>query len=199
MSMNRRKYNATVTYGEARTLQGNGSEVSLTIPRGVHGVCMTTVHTDHTMFPHVIPESECIVGPLVEVEHVGKGAEKERSLTYMPKIPHCIQNKELWKSIKVRRGNPKNGIDFTDLQQRFQPGDDGDYYVIDEKFITIYTSHFTLFTCTSCNNSCNATIMTFLVAQLRHLPKYDVTKVKAKVFLCSDLYRIEDFRNVCHL
>ena len=193
MSKNRRKYNATLTYGEARTLQGNESDVSLTIPRGAHGVYMTRVHTDYTMFPHVISDAECIVGPLVEVEHVGKAVD---SLTYILKIPHCVQNKKLWESIKVRRGNPNNGIASTEVQQRSQPGGDDDYFVIDEKFITIYTSHFTLFTCTSCDNSCNATVMTFLFAQLRHVQKHYVTKVKVKAFLCSDLYRIADFKTV---
>ena len=195
MMKQRRLYNATVTHGEARTLQGDGSDVSLTIPTGSQGVYMTRVHTDHTRFPWVIPNEECIVGPLVEVEHI---RTQETDIVHKLKIPHCVRNKKLWKYIKVRKGNPNNGTEFTEIEQRFQPRGDGDYYAIDEKYITIYTSHFTLFTCTSCKkNSCNATVMAFLVGQLRNLTKHRITKVKVKAFLCSELYRIADFKNVC--
>ena len=177
-------------------LQGVGSDVSLTIPPGTQGVYMTGVHTDHTMFPSVIPKEECIVGPLVEVEHLGT-IKKTSKTMYKLQIAHCVQNQDLWEFIRVRRGDPNKGIEFTELTQREKHVGASDYYVIDENYITIFTSHFTLFTCTNCKNSCNATVMAFLVGELEHLLEYGVTKVKVKAFLCSDLFTIADFKNVC--
>ena len=64
-----RNYNITVSRGEARTLQGDGSNVSLHIPKGSPGVFMTSVHTDLSRFQGAVPPDECIVGPIVEVTH----------------------------------------------------------------------------------------------------------------------------------
>ena len=64
------KFNATVTDGEARILQGDGSGVSLNIPAGSQGLYMTRVHTDHSMFRETVPDYECLVGPSVQVEHL---------------------------------------------------------------------------------------------------------------------------------
>ena len=115
MSKNRRKYNVTVSHGQPRMLQGSCSDVSVTIPPGTQGVYMTRVHTDDVMFSSVIPKDECLVGPLVEVEHLGTIKETSK-MVYTLQIPHCVQNQKLWKFIRVRRGNPNKGIEFTELQ-----------------------------------------------------------------------------------
>lgn len=109
MRKNRRKFIATVTHGAAKTLQGDGSDVLLDIPEDSKGLYMIRVHTDHSRFRDVIPDEECIVGPIVEAEccQLGDGRDEKthrRKLKILC-IPHCVRDRSLWKYIRVRRGD----------------------------------------------------------------------------------------------
>ena len=76
-----------------------------------------------------------------------------------------------------------------------QEGDE--YYVVGSRFVTVYTTKFSQFICTVCGETiCNATVIMFLMASLQPLREERMTSVKVKVFLCSNLFNILDFRNV---
>ena len=77
-----------------------------------------------------------------------------------------------------------------------ETADEDESYEIDNKFITIFTRKFSTFVCTSCDNSCQATVMLFLLGNLEQRRENNDTLTKIKSFLCSDLYRIKDFRKV---
>ena len=194
---NQKEFFATAAHGEPTILQGDGSDVSLNLPEDSKGIFLTTVHTEHSKSRKLIPDKECIVGPSVEVEH--KATSKETPcVTYTLKIPHIVKDRHLWEFIRIRKGNIEQSTSLQELEQRSQIEGEPPYFVMDEHHATIYTSTFSLFTCTSCKNSCNGTAIAFLLAQSRHYLELEKTTVKLKTFLCSDLYRIPDFKNVSH-
>ena len=196
MYKNLRRTFATVTQGEPRILQAPDSDVSLHIPEGSEGLFTMKVHTDHTRFPGVIPDKECIISPIVEIEHK-KQEEKIKdkdSPFYTVKIPHSLRNIAQYKTVRVKRGEGYKKIIFHELPLRSEA--DRESYEIDEKFIKIFTRKFSTFVCTSCGNSCQATVMLFLLGYLEQRQETNDTLTQIKSFLCSDLYSIKDFREV---
>ena len=101
MYKNCRKYNATVSLGYSKTLQGDGSDVSLTTHNGAHRVFMTRVHTDHSRLNEVIPDEDCLVGPLVEAEYIPLSLDTSDGV-HILRVPHYVQDEDLWKYDKVR-------------------------------------------------------------------------------------------------
>ena len=195
MFQNLRRIIATVSQGESRILQAPDSDVSLHIPEGSTGLFTMRVHTDHTRFPGVVPHQECIISPLVEVEHkkLSEGAEdKEPPLCFL-KIPHSHRNPK--PGVRVRKVDTMK-ISFEELQVKSEKIDMNDTFEIDENFITIFTRKFSTFVCTSCNNTCQATVMLFLLGYLEPRQEANDTLTQVKSFICSDLYRIKDFREV---
>ena len=199
MSQNFRRIIATVTQGEARILQAPDSDVSLHIPKGSLGLFTLMVHTDHTRFPGVIPDGECIISPLVEVEHKklsDEATEKELPLHFI-RIPHKLKNTSGYQTVRVRKVNKiGNEILYEELQEFSETANGSNVYEIDKKFITIFTTKFSSFICTSCQNSCQATVMLFLLGYLEPRQEANDTLTQIKSFICSDLYRIKDFREV---
>ena len=192
MYQNLRRTIATVSQGEARILQAPDSDVSLQIPEGSKGLFTMRVHTDHIKFRHLIPPGECIIAPPVEVEHTKLSKEVcdiQPSL-YVIKIPHSLRNTTQYQTIKVRRGEG-----FHELPVRSEAGENNTYE-INQQFITIYTTKFSPFICTSCQNTCQATVMLFLLGYLEPRQEADDTLTQIKSFICSDLYRVKDFREV---
>ena len=199
MQQNRREYNATVTHGEARTLQGDGSDVSLDIPEGSQGVYMTRVHTDHTDFKDVIPEEECFIGPPVEVEHLSDG-DKDNNI-HVLHIPHCITDEDIWKQglyklIKVRRGNKFKNQHLEEVPMWTVAQGRSTYFEVKSSHIVIYTSGFSFFTCSICKKVCAASARIYLYGNLSQSTEERMTIVKVKPYICSSLYKIEDYRKV---
>ena len=205
-----RQFMATVSQGRSQTLKPQDSDVSLTIPRGVLGVLKGCVHTDHSRFVRAIPANECIISPMVEFHHCAlREEDEEMKHHYVIKIPHCIPDKSMWKHIRVRRGNIYENQPFTEItnvscdESESEDEEDEtknweDCYEIDEKFITVHTSHFTDFTCTMCNASfCANLAMVFLFGSLRSSEERSLVKIQP--FLCSFLYVIEDYKSVSAL
>lgn len=199
MSKNLRKYNATVSHGESRMLQGDESDVSLAIPAGAQGVYISRVHTDHSWFDNVIPKHECFIGPPVEVEHLNAAKNHKDTHHYVLSIPHSVSDKYLWKHIRVRHGNLHKSGSFTIVSRKMVEDEADTWFEVDDKFIKIHTSHFSQFICTSCKESCSASVMAFVLARLRHIREVMETSVEIKTYLCSSLYKIRDYRKVMHL
>ena len=193
MYKNHGEYIATASHGEARILQGDGSDVSLTIPLGSQGVYMTRVPTDSSRFTGIIPKEECIIGPLVEVEHLTDQDMEIKSQMYQIKIPHCIPEKNLWKYFRVRHGNIYKSVPFQELPSKKMKSEA--YYVVDTHYITIYTPSFSQFICTICKRICTSMITFFVTGNLE-LTARSMSLMKAKLYLCSKLYEIPHFQRV---
>ena len=199
MRKNWRKYMAMVSQGKAVTLQDEKSDVSLKVPDGVHAVLQGCVHTDHSRFVHAIPREECIVSPMVEFHLLSSlvPEETEPKHQYTIRIPHCVPEEAHWKYIKVRSGDIHGDSEFTEIKRFDGKKIQGTCYQIDKRFITITTTHFTDFTCTLCENSCCPNLaMLFLFGSIKHNVQRK-TQLEIQPFLCSFLYIITDYREVC--
>ena len=196
----RKKYNTTVSHGEPKTLQGDGSDVSLAIPVGSQGVYMTRVHTDHLQFKGIIPPEECLIGPPTEVEQINfENQTPTRSkYLYRVNIPHCLMDKELWKHIIVRRGDVYRHRPFREMPRR-NPKDEEDFgFEVDNKYITIHTDGFSQFICTCGKTVCTASVLVFVMGSMNPGTEVKGSSIKLKNFLCSFLYNIEDYKQVLY-
>ena len=192
MVKNLRQYNATVCKGEARTLKAPQSDVSLSLPKGSKGLFISRAHTDHFRFKDFIPDEECIIGPPIELEQPEK---QKDGVFYIIKIPHCLPDKKSWKDIKVRYGNIHRRKQFQEVPRRGMMSNGDMYFEVKDGFILIYTQHFSHFTCTACNRTCNSAIA-FLFGNLRVSEAENASKAQIKAYICSTLYSSQDFVSV---
>ena len=179
-----KQFTGVRVHGESAVLQGPGS-VQLHIPEGLLGFISGHAHTDPTPFLDHIPESECLVSPIVEYNC---------SFSYSCpiglfkiKIPHCVENKKHFLHIRVWHGDIYKKIPF---HQRST-------FTVNAQYITIQTSTFSQFICThaGCQESCYGNPKAFIfgrITPLRYLPIYSALRI----YMCSPLYDISDFKQV---
>ena len=201
MSKGHKSYIATVTHGQARNLQFLGSDVSLEIPDGYKGVYVMGVHTDVSSFNNVVDDEECIVSPAVEVLHrsLGSDIDEKRLEMLTINITHCVSEESALKLIRVKRRDVSRGIPFQELKYADGPEADEDSYSVNGNLVQIKTRKFSEFVCTTCKITCQASVRIFLFAALNAWRRNNNTTVKIKSFLCSSLFRITEYRNVCIL
>ena len=166
--INGKQFIATISKGDARILKDSEFDVSLHIPEGSVGVYKKCVHTDHSRIISDIPEEECIITPLVEIHHLESEYVEKEYRTFIIKLPHCIPERELWEQVKVRKWkNTQNGMVSQELIQKKAMGGDGDYFVMEEKFITVVTPHFCLVAGSICDREgCRRTLRIILMGKL---------------------------------
>ena len=190
------EYVGAVIQGEAMTLQDSNSDVSVHVPEGVRAVLWQRVYTEFSRFRGVVPKDECMVGPVVEI-HVEELGEKQEAVRdhYKIKIPHCLTKKEQLSSIKVKSGNIYSKRKFVKLKTKKKNRNRSISYEVDEKYVTIHSTHFCQFVCSTSEQICKRSIMAFAYGSLKQLGQH--SHVKVNVFLCSDLYRLPEFKRVC--
>ena len=186
-------YIATVSHGEPRVLRGPHSDVSLHIPTGYPGVFLKAVHTNLSTFRGDIPDEECMITPMVEIHHLNAYHKSQTShQNFIIKLPHCIQDKEKWNLIKVRKWS-KNKVGSTICQELKE----NENFVVDNKFITVSTRHFCRLAGTICDNEgCRRSLRVIIMAKLECRWNRNLSLVKLKSFLCSRLLVLKDFRQV---
>ena len=140
-----RKYLATVTKGEAISLQGDRSDVKLEIKEGCpKRAYLMEVRTDLSSFESVIPDDECFISPIVEI----LSPAETSSSSYTLRIPHCLDEDDDRTKVKVRLINENRNPSVVEVPK----GNAGAlYYDIDAKFIELHTKHFCLVICTYCD------------------------------------------------
>ena len=195
MVRNHKRYIGTVCRGKARKLQAPGSDVSLEIPEGSRGVYVMGAHTDVSRFKSFVAEEECFVSPVVEILHKTEDDAVEPE-SHTVRIPHCLSDASQLELIRVRRGRSSNNAPFRHISPKDKFHISDDQYFVDRNYITILSRQFSEFICTSCKNTCKGTIRLFLFGNLNTWGKKNVTTVKMKSFLCSPLFRINEFRQV---
>ena len=89
--------------GKSAVLQGPRSDVQLHIPEGLHGFISGHAHTDPTPFLNVIPESECLVSPIMEYNCSFTSISDCFKGLFEIKIPHCLRNSD---EFPKRPGSP---------------------------------------------------------------------------------------------
>ena len=196
MYKNHRKYIGTVSLGEARKLQDSGSDVSLEIPEGCHGVFMTHVHLGPSKSVDITQKARNrLISPTVEVHHLNKASENEPKIHTL-NIPHCIPKTTLWKYVEVKKISSNEQGKVQTIPPKDETKQQDVYYTIDKHVIRVHTRTFSEFTCSICFAKCQASIMAFVLGKIEDILESKLTTVKIKAYMCSDLYGIRDFRNV---
>ena len=170
--------------GKSAVLQGSKSAVKLYIPEGIHGFISGHAHTDPTPFLNVIPESECLVSPIVEYNCFFRSNCRPNGL-FIIKVPHCVQDQKQFQYIRVRHGDIYNKTPFYEKCA----------FTVDDQFINIHTSTFSQFICTVCSQSCSGNPKAFIfgrITPVRYFPIYSALRI----YMCSPLYDILDFEQV---
>ena len=198
MVMNHVRYCGTVRHGETRILQPVGSKVSLQIPAGSVGVYKMGVHLDHSKYDGIVSKEECVISPVIKVIHQSSRDNKddEDSGSHVLNIPHCIRERSLLKLIRVKKGNTDYSVPFSEIPRRDDDQQDENSFSVDATHVRVRCKSFSEFICITCKTTCQSTIRAFIFANLRVWPRRNVTTLQVKSFLCSYLFRIEDFREV---
>ena len=179
-----------------KILQAKDSDVVVTVSERVRALLWQKVHTEFSQFRDIIPDDECMIGPVVEL-YLQRKVHLRRE-KYIIKIPHYLETKEQLSSIKVRYGDANKNVPFTELRRKLTLCDVMPYYEVDSTHIIISTDNFSQFICTYCGKkeSCH-NIMVFAFGSIDPQEQKKISRVKVKVFLCSPLYKIWDFKKVC--
>ena len=177
-------------------LKDKYSSISLSVPEGIEGMVSQAIHTDMRIFTTSIPKWECFISPVVEVHcYQLNKTDKEAIAPYCLQIPHYLETS--FQQIKVRCGDLNQNQPFEEIPHKnYVHSTTEMFFEADEKCIRVYSTHFCQIMCSSCKQTCSSFILALPFGTLQHF-KY-CTLMKVKVYLCSALYKIEDFRTVCH-
>ena len=191
---NSRQFSGARVHGNSTILHGPESDIRLHIPAGLYGFVFGHGHTNPLPFLNHIPESETLVGPIAEFNSTITDLEKEDQW-FKVEIPHCIRKQRYLKSIKVRHGDIYKDIPFTESPS------DNCYFEVNERFVIIYTRHFSQFICSCCGNPCEGEAKGFVFGSISPLQCTPITAALT-VYICSPLYNILDYkmvrqRNIC--
>ena len=198
--------------GQSNKIQAANSEVILYTPRGIKGAIIANIHTNHGQFLKHISERECLVSPICEYflqpELKDPKNCKENSSTTQPKdqrylirIPHAIKDiDKVEKRIRIKHGNIHSGIPPLIVERKPNSRHpDHVSFTVDQKYVNIYTYHFSGFIVTVENiNCCSGSTYAVMFGSLKKVLEQDPL-VTLKVFLSSNLGKIEDYRSVSDL
>ena len=159
--------------GESCKVQGYKSDVILHVPNGVYGTLHANIHTDPADFIHHIPKQSCLVAPICEYHlQPAKGHSEPQNVKYKIQIPHIVADIERVRHhLTVHHGNIYSRESHLNVEKQNSPKY-GLHYDIDDKYITIYTSHFSGFIVTADRINCcakNANVLIF--GSLRNYPE----------------------------
>ena len=169
-------------------LQGPVSDVQLHIPEGIHGFISGHAHTDPALFLDHIPETECLVSPIIEY-NCSFTSSCPKGL-FEIKVPHCVKNRKHFQNIRVRHGDIYSGVPFYETNT----------FMVHDQYIIIQTSSFSQFICTvdGCEERCTGVPKAFIFGHITPL-KYPPIKSAVRIYMCSPLYDIKDFKKVFYL
>ena len=181
---------ATILQGKSCVIQGRNSAVKLHVPDGVYGVILTKIHTNHAKFMNFISKSDCIIGPICEYSlHKSSKASVSGNVRYKLQIPHILKDVQtIRQHIRVRHFDSQT---TTRIDQ-----EDDIQYDIDDKYVTIYTSHFCAYIVTAEGiNCCASSALALVFGSVRNSPE-DQPLSSVKIYLSSILFQIADYRDV---
>ena len=194
---NRKKYYATMTNGERVTLNAPGSDVSLQVTDGLKTFVSQHIYTNFEDIKFSVPGKECIISPVVRfhTKDTLQGKVTD-NCKFTATIPHCLAVGSDLSLIKVRCGSIKKKQSLREVQKGF-PNDVGvPCYSTDEKCITLYANHFCDVICTTEKHVCNTSLTILPFGHLYPDKGEQETFAKVKVFLCSYLFNLPDYRSV---
>ena len=118
-------------------------------------------------------------------------------------IPHCVQDKSLWKHIKVHYIETDHDLKATQVPTLFANGKERKkdcFFTVKENRVEIHTKHFTKFWCTCSPLKSHEIQMEAVVFGSHELSSSNRLQiVNIKTYLCDALYHIRDYKQVCVL
>ena len=199
-----RKYIATVTRGEATSLQGDKSDVELQIKKGSRKrAYLMEVRTDLSNFGSFVPDDECFISPVVEV----LTPDEVDNPSCVLKVPHCLHDEDDRSKVKVRMVDENGNVE---VPERAKCTDGILFYDIDDKFIELHTPHLAKVICTICQTPyhCKERINSIWYAKL-HSQELSTSRlfnwfvgneirhdVEIRSYLCADLHTMDELRKV---
>ena len=178
--------------GRSCTIQGTDSDTLLHIPDGVYAALLGNIQTNPTKFRHHIPPNDCLVAPICEYHlqpFIGEVLPKDAK--YEICVPHIVRNvQQLSQSIRVRHGDIHSHaiLPVHKIQM--------DKFEIDERYVSIQTSHFSGYIVTAEGiNCCSKSANVLLFGSLANNPKMGPS-VTVKIYLSSIHSQIMDYKAV---
>ena len=189
-----------IVKGEPCIIQAKNSQVKLHIPKGIHGAVLGSIHTIHSKFLHLIPDSECVVGPMCEysVHPFINGPQIPSSEKFLLRVPHIVSdNTMVQNKIRVRHINyVTKAVIIIKQEENTSPISPAMSYLVDGQYVNILTPHFSPFLVTAENiNCCSGSTNALLYGSLKNIQNTNpLTSVK--VFFSSALCEIKDYEEV---
>ena len=179
-----------IVHGSAVTIQALHSDVILHVPDGVYGIILGNVHTDHWRFRHLVPENDCIIGPMCEF-HV-KGS-KIPCARFRIQVPHIVSDiKRVRDYLKVRHMGSLDSSYITEenpAQKALHCPDT--YYTVDNQYFNIFTPTFSKFLIFAEGINCCSD-------RTRVFPFSRKTSngLNVRLYFCSPHYQEKDYHEV---
>ena len=178
--------------GRSCTIQGTDSDTLLHIPDGVYAALLGNIHTNPSKFRHHIPRNDCLVASICEYHiepFIGKMFPKDTN--YKICVPHIVRNvQQTSQSIRVRYGDihSRTILPVHKIQMN--------KFEIDERYVTIHTSHFSGYIVTAEGiNCCSKSASVLLFGSLANNPEMGPS-VTVKIYLSSNHSQITDYEAV---
>ena len=138
-----------IIHGSAVTIQTLQANVILRVPDGVFGIILGNIHTNFRTFSHLVEESDCIISPMCEFE-LSSYDDVPKGAWYTIQVPHIVKNETIESKIMVKHRDKYRktfGYALRLVTGEEPPVDDNVnvYYRFHEKFIEIFTHHFSQF------------------------------------------------------
>ena len=155
----------------------------------MYAALLGNIHTDPSKFLHHIPRNDCFVASICEY-HLQPfiGRILPQNAKYKIQVPHIIRNlQQVSASVRIRHGDIHNGsvLPVHKLEK--------DKYEIDEKYVTIYTGHFSGYIVTAEGiNCCSKSVNVLLFGSLVNNPEIGPS-VTVKVYMSSIHSQIKDY------
>ena len=182
-------------HGSAVTIQALNSDVILHVPDGVYGIILGNIHADHWRFRHLVPENDCIIGPMCEFHF--KGSAIPVGARFRILVPHIVTNVVAnLAHIKVQhqRANHEAFVDAFPTP-KFPPQDSkAVYYNVETEHIEISSPHFCKFLVTAeAINCCSRSVEMLVFSKMvpGSEPFADV-----RFYFGSPHFKYEDYRQV---
>ena len=188
-----------IVNGEPCSIRDLNSDVILHVPKGVYGAIVANVHTNNARFMHHIPQGDCLVSPVCEF-HLQPSLYKSfpQIEKFKIQIPHIVKDlTKVGHFIRMWYGNLHSGVPAL-IENKSVLGYSNEIgqYDMDDKYVTIYTSHFSGFIVTAeAINCCAQSARVLLFCSLANDPG-EAPIAKVKVFFSSIHSDIKDYQSV---
>ncbi len=190
----RQMHLATTTHGHPITLKGPSSDVEVHILSGTFGTLVGHVELDPVPYLKYIPKNECIIAAIPDFEF--STAVGIQTPQFQIKLRHTLQSAEDLNYIQVRHGDIRQNKNFELIPHKDDnPKRSEIFWEADINFITITTTHFSQFLCTSCKKVCDTRLVAYVTGAIKEIPG-SCTIAETVLFMCPHQFTTKDYETV---